>query len=133
MGDVPPSVLEWAPRSERLLREIARYAPDVLFLAECNHFDEFYVPELLAACGLVGHFQPKVCIVRARDVLDSRVTRIQLIYSVGVEMDDPRAGRSVAQSAEQVQATRSSLKLMSNYNVWVLLFGFASVRRVWRR
>merc|ERR1740139_681154 len=51
-------VFAWDTRKLRLLEEILRYAPDVLTVQECDHFDDLLLPALRLA-GYDGVFAPK--------------------------------------------------------------------------
>ncbi|EDQ89855.1 uncharacterized protein MONBRDRAFT_36891 [Monosiga brevicollis MX1] len=55
---IDPATVTFERRKDLLLQEIDRIAPDVLGLAECNNFTEFWAPEL-ARRGYHGVFQPK--------------------------------------------------------------------------
>jgi mRNA deadenylase 3'-5' endonuclease subunit Ccr4 len=50
--------LDWKRRKGMILQEILRYEPDVITLQECDHFHDFFLPELSAA-GYTGVFAPK--------------------------------------------------------------------------
>lgn len=52
------SILEWEKRRISLLKEIVQYDPDVITLQECDHFHDFFMPELDKR-GYVGFFAPK--------------------------------------------------------------------------
>ena len=54
----PELALAWDTRKLRLLEEILRYAPDVLTVQECDHFDDLLLPALRLA-GYDGVFAPK--------------------------------------------------------------------------
>ena len=57
--DLPEEVLDfWGRRRWRLLEEVARWAPDVVALEECDHFGDFFEPAL-AKLGYAGAFVPK--------------------------------------------------------------------------
>lgn len=48
----------WEMRRDRLLEEILQYDPDVVTLQECDHYHDFFLPELLMR-GYSGYFAPK--------------------------------------------------------------------------
>jgi nocturnin len=50
--------LSWDTRKAQLLYEILQYAPDVITLQECDHYYDFFLPEL-SAMGYDGLFAPK--------------------------------------------------------------------------
>ena len=50
--------LSWDSRKAQLLYEILQYAPDVITLQECDHYYDFFLPEL-SAMGYDGLFAPK--------------------------------------------------------------------------
>ena len=54
----PELALAWDTRKLRLLEEILRYAPDVLTVQECDHFDDLLLPALRLA-GYDGVFAAK--------------------------------------------------------------------------
>jgi mRNA deadenylase 3'-5' endonuclease subunit Ccr4 len=39
-------ILDWNYRKEKLLHEIVQYQPDVITLQECDHYYDFFYPEL---------------------------------------------------------------------------------------
>lgn len=53
-----PSFLNWSDRRRRLFVEIAQYDPDIITLQECDHFHDFFLPEL-EKLGYYGIFAPK--------------------------------------------------------------------------
>jgi mRNA deadenylase 3'-5' endonuclease subunit Ccr4 len=50
--------LEWGRRKGLILQEILRHEPDVITLQECDHYQDYFLPELSAA-GYTGVFAPK--------------------------------------------------------------------------
>jgi hypothetical protein len=50
--------LDWKRRKGLILKEILSYEPDVISLQECDHFHDYFQPELGAA-GYTGIFAPK--------------------------------------------------------------------------
>jgi hypothetical protein len=50
--------LKWQARKGKLLYEILQYTPDIITLQECDHFYDFFLPEL-ALAGYDGVFAPK--------------------------------------------------------------------------
>lgn len=50
--------IAWSARSALLLEEVTRYAPDIIALQECDHYDDFFLPEL-RKLGYEGLFVPK--------------------------------------------------------------------------
>jgi len=50
--------LQWDNRKSRLLHEIVQYSPDVITLQECDHYYDFFFPEL-SEKGYIGLFAPK--------------------------------------------------------------------------
>ena len=54
----PELALAWETRKLRLLEEILRYAPDVLTVQECDHFEDLLLPALRLA-GYDGVFAAK--------------------------------------------------------------------------
>jgi len=55
---VSPKIAHWDYRKELLLQEILQFDPDIITLQECDHYDDFFQPELLRR-GYSGHFAPK--------------------------------------------------------------------------
>eukprot|EP01038_Epipyxis_sp_PR26KG_P009746 gene9746-13113_t len=53
-----PSFMGWNSRKSQLLYEILQYNPDIITLQECDHFYDFFLPEL-NAMGYDGIFAPK--------------------------------------------------------------------------
>lgn len=51
-------VLMWENRKWKILDELLRFKPDVITLQECDHYDDFFLPEL-AKQGYDGTFAPK--------------------------------------------------------------------------
>jgi nocturnin len=54
----PPEALDWDSRRWRLLEEIVRFDADIVCLEECDHFDDWFEPQL-AALDYEGVFQKK--------------------------------------------------------------------------
>jgi nocturnin len=54
----PPDSLDWEKRRWKLLEEVARYDADVICLEECDHFDDWFMPQL-ALLEYDGVFQKK--------------------------------------------------------------------------
>ena len=54
----PPAALEWPARRTRLLCEVDAARPDIVCLQECNHYTDFWAPEM-AARGFDGAFWAK--------------------------------------------------------------------------
>jgi len=50
--------LLWDNRKSQLLHEIVQYKPDLITLQECDHYYDFFLPEL-SAMGYDGLFAPK--------------------------------------------------------------------------
>lgn len=50
--------LNWDFRKTQLLREILQYKPDLITLQECDHYYDFFLPELMSL-GYDGLFAPK--------------------------------------------------------------------------
>lgn len=50
--------VDWAQRKDKLLFEILQYDPDVITLQECDHYYDFFLPEL-SAKGYDGIYAPK--------------------------------------------------------------------------
>ena len=44
---VSPKIAHWDYRKELLLQEILQFDPDIITLQECDHYDDFFQPELL--------------------------------------------------------------------------------------
>ena len=55
---ISAEMINWEFRKVNLLLEILRYDPDIVTLQECDHFDDFFLPEL-SAKGYSGIFYPK--------------------------------------------------------------------------
>lgn len=51
--------LQWKDRRYKLLHEIVQYNPDVVTLQECDHFHDFFQPEM-RRLGYCGYFAPKL-------------------------------------------------------------------------
>ena len=52
------SHMKWDKRKLQLIQEILQYAPDLITLQECDHYYDFFLPEL-SALGYDGLFAPK--------------------------------------------------------------------------
>lgn len=50
--------LDWSVRKNQLLRELTHYDADIITLQECDHYYDFFLPEL-SQRGYVGYFAPK--------------------------------------------------------------------------
>jgi mRNA deadenylase 3'-5' endonuclease subunit Ccr4 len=50
--------MDWSSRSIKLMYELLQYDPDVITLQECDHYYDFFLPEL-AKAGYDGMFAPK--------------------------------------------------------------------------
>lgn len=55
---VSKSQLDWSHRRYQLLHEIVQYNADVVTLQECDHFHDFFLPEM-HRLGYTGYFAPK--------------------------------------------------------------------------
>lgn len=55
---VDKSLLSWSARKDALLTEMQDYAPDIITLQECDHFHDFFEPEL-RKLRYKGVFAPK--------------------------------------------------------------------------
>ena len=55
---ISKSQLQWTDRRYKLLHEIIQYSPDVVTLQECDHFHDFFLPEM-RRLGYCGYFAPK--------------------------------------------------------------------------
>ena len=51
-------VLSWEHRKWKILNELLVFKPDVITLQECDHYDDFFLPELIKH-GYDGTFAPK--------------------------------------------------------------------------
>lgn len=51
-------ILMWENRKWKILDELLHFKPDVITLQECDHYDDFFLPEL-AKHGYDGTFAPK--------------------------------------------------------------------------
>lgn len=50
--------MAWFERKHKLLYEILQYSPDIITLQECDHYYDFFLPEL-SSRGYDGVFAPK--------------------------------------------------------------------------
>ena len=50
--------LQWDNRKKQLLNELVQYKPDLITLQECDHYYDFFLPEL-TSMGYDGLFAPK--------------------------------------------------------------------------
>lgn len=55
---IDKSVLDWEVRKVNLLKEITQYDADIITLQECDHYHDFFQPQL-DALGYSGYFGPK--------------------------------------------------------------------------
>lgn len=55
---VSPNVLEFEKRKHQLLHEILQYDADIVTLQECDHYYDFFLPEL-SKQGYNGYYAPK--------------------------------------------------------------------------
>lgn len=55
---VQPQDMTWQSRRDKLLYEVLQYDPDVITLQECDHYYDFFLPQLQSR-GFDGVFAPK--------------------------------------------------------------------------
>jgi len=55
----PRTVIDWNKRKKNLIRVILEHSPDIIAIEECDHFDDWFRPEL-AKSGYDGIFQAKL-------------------------------------------------------------------------
>lgn len=55
---VDRSILDWNSRKDALLHEMLQYNADVITIQECDHFYDFFLPEM-SSRGYTGYFAPK--------------------------------------------------------------------------
>eukprot|EP01031_Cornospumella_fuschlensis_P035924 gene35924-43572_t len=87
--------LTWSYRKARILHEITQYNPDIITLQECDHFHDFFSPELNTH-GYTGFFSPKPASA-CREVSDQedgcalffKTDKFQLIESVTIPYTVP--------------------------------------------
>ncbi|RYG59881.1 hypothetical protein EON64_19780 [archaeon] len=102
------SFLTWSYRKTRLLHEIVQYNPDIITLQECDHFYDFFSPEL-QNYGYAGFFAPKPASA-CKEVSDHddgcalfyKTEKFQVIDCVTLPYTVPGEGEGVWKKQNQV-------------------------------